>query len=110
MNKSYKIRVGGSDNLRTLRTILHETYGLNAGSFVIAAVFNNDFMKLHTTSANVLEVAEEQGATLMYEIDPELQPSLPAQAMRQDAMYNVPADTTMLQLCMAKWGPKQYSD
>ena len=82
INKSFKIRVGGSDNLRTLRTILKETYGLKRGSFVIAAVFNNQFMKLHTTSANVLEVAEEQGATLMYEIDPRLSPSLPKQAMR----------------------------
>ena len=82
MNYSYKISVGGSDNLRTLRNILTDTYGLNPGSFVIAAVFNNNFMKLHTTSANVLEVSEEQGATLMYEIDPSLSPSLPAQAMR----------------------------
>lgn len=59
MNKSFKIRVGGSDNLRTLRKLMNDTYGLNPGSFVIAAVFNNEFMKLHTTSANVLEVAEE---------------------------------------------------
>lgn len=77
MNFSYKIRVGGSDNLRTLRNIMQQTYGLNPGSFVVAAVFNNSFMKLHTTSANLMEVAEEQGATLMYEIDPALNPSLP---------------------------------
>lgn len=96
MNKSFKIKVGGSDNLRTLRTILHDTYGLSPGSFVIGAVFNNEFMKLHTTSANVVEVAEEQGATLMYEINPALNPQLPAQAMRQDAMYNVGEDVTML--------------
>ena len=72
-----KIRVGGSDNLRTLRTIMHEVYGINPGSFVIAAVFNNNFTKLHTISANTLEVASEQGATLMYEIDPSFNPSLP---------------------------------
>ena len=59
MNFSYKIRVGGSDSLRTLRTIMQQTYGLNPGSFVVAAVFNNSFMKLHTTSANLMEVAEE---------------------------------------------------
>lgn len=72
INNSFKIRVGGSDNLRTLRQIMEETYGIAPGSYVIAAVFNNSFMKLHTTSANVLEVAEEQGATLMYQIDPQL--------------------------------------
>lgn len=59
MNFSYKIRVGGSDNLRTLRNIMNKTYGLNTGSFVVAAVFNNAFMKLHTSSANLMEVAEE---------------------------------------------------
>jgi len=59
INRSFKIRVGGSDNLRTLRSILEQTYGLDPGSFVIAAVYNNNFMKLHTASANVLEVAEE---------------------------------------------------
>lgn len=72
INNSFKIRVGGSDNLRTLRQIMQETYGIEPGSYVIAAVFNNNFMKLHTTSANVFEVAEEQGATLMYQIDPKL--------------------------------------
>ena len=59
-------------------------------------MYNNEFKKLHTNSANLLEVAEEQGATLMYEIDPALSPSLPDQAMRQDAMYNVDKDVTML--------------
>lgn len=72
MNYSYKIKVGGSDNLRTLRKIMNDTYGRKEGSYVIAAVYNNEFKKLQTTSANVLEVANEQGATLFYEIDPAL--------------------------------------
>ena len=103
INNSFKIRVGGSDNLRTLRTILEQTYGLNSGGYVVAAVFNNKFIKLHTTSANLLEVAEEQGATLLYEIDPALNPSLHKQAMRQDSMYNVPFDYSMLQMNVACW-------
>ena len=76
---------------------------------MIAAVYNNDFKKLHTNSANLLEVAEEQGATLMYEIDPALEPSLPDQAMRQDAMYSVSPDITMLQLNISAWEKDQYS-
>ena len=103
VNKSVKIRVGGSDNLRTLRTIMHEVYGINPGSYVVAAVFNNNFTKLHTISANTLEVASEQGATLMYEIDPSLNPSLPSQAMRADGMYGVSDEVTMLQLNIAIW-------
>ena len=71
-NKSFKIKVGGSDNLRTLRTTLSENYGINPGSFVVASVYNNEFTKLHTSSANVEEVTEELGATLLYEIDPAL--------------------------------------
>jgi len=39
----------------------------------------------------------------MYEIDPALNPSLPNQAMRQDSMYNVDPDVTMLQLNMTSW-------
>ena len=108
MNFSYKIRVGGSDNLRTLRNTMQQTYGLNPGSFVIAAVYNNSFSRLHTTSANLLEVADEQGATLMYEIPASLNPSLPNQAMRQDAMYNISPDYTMLQLQIACWQQAQY--
>lgn len=77
INKSFKIMVGESDNLRTLRGILQDNYGINSGSFVIASVFNNEFKKLFTSSTNLLEVTEEQGATLMYEIDPRLEPNLP---------------------------------
>lgn len=68
-----------------------------------ANVFNNKFTKLHTTSANLLDVSREQGATILFEIDPALNPSLPDQAMRQDSMYNVAPDVTMLQLNMMSW-------
>ena len=95
-NKSFKIKVGGSDNLRTLRTTLSENYGINPGSFVVASVYNNEFTKLHTSSANVEEVTEELGATLLYEIDPALYPELPNQATRQDSMYGMPENITML--------------
>ena len=110
INKSVKIRVGGSDNLRTLRTIMEEVYGINPGSYVIAAVFNNNFTKLHTTSANSLEVASEQGATLLYEIDPSLSPTLPQQAMRMDGMYGVSEEVTMLQTNLAIWQKGQYGN
>ena len=103
INSIYKIPVGGSDNLRTFRTILNETYGLMTGSYVVATVFNNNFVKLHTTSANAEDVAAEQGATLMYEIDPSLQPTLPDQARRQDSMYNVSDEVTYLQLNQGIW-------
>jgi len=59
VNYSYKIKVGGSDNMRTMRRIMQDTYGLNPGSFVAAAVYESGFTKLHTTSANLLEVSEE---------------------------------------------------
>lgn len=59
VNKSMKISVGSTDNLRTLRTFMNEAYGINPGSFVVAAVFNNSFKKLHTVSANLLDVANE---------------------------------------------------
>lgn len=39
----------------------------------------------------------------MYQIDPSLNPSLPDQARRQDGMYNISQDVTMLQLNMAIW-------
>ena len=86
-----------------MRNILHETYGLNTGSYVVASVYNNNFVRLHTASANAEEVAEAQGATLLYEIDPALAASLPHQARRQDGMYNVPEDVTMLQLNLGFW-------
>lgn len=110
VNNSFRIKVGESDNLRTLRTIMSDTYGINPGSYVIAAVYNNEFIKLHTTSANLLEVADEQGATLLYEIDPALEPSLPDKAMRQDSMYNVSPDVTMLQLNLAVWTQDKHSN
>ena len=66
VNNSYRIPVGGSDNLRTVRNILKDNYGLKTGDFVVAAVFNNNFTKLHSTSSNAEDVANEQGATLMY--------------------------------------------
>lgn len=69
----------------------------------MAAVFNNNFMKLHSTSSNAEDVANEQGATLMYEIDPSLNPTLPDQARRQDSMYNISPDVTMLQLNQGTW-------
>lgn len=49
-----------------------------------------------TTSANLLKVAKEQGDTLMYAIDPVLSPGLPDQARRQDAIYNMDKDVTIL--------------
>ena len=60
-----------------MRNILHETYGLSTGSYVVASVYNNNFVKLHTASANAEDVAEARGATLLYEIDPSLAASLP---------------------------------
>ena len=110
VNNSFRIKVGESDNLRTLRTIMSDTYGINPGSYVIAAVYNNEFIKLHTTSANLLEVADEQGVTILYEIDPALEPSLPDKAMRQDSMYNVSPDVTILQLNLAVWTQDKHSN
>ena len=96
INKSFKLMVGESDNLKTLRGIMFDNYGINPGCFVVASVFNNAFKKLFTSSANLLEVSEEQGATLLYEIDPRLNPSMPDQAVRMDNMYNVRPDVTMM--------------
>ena len=59
VNNSYRIPVGGSDNLRTIRTILNETYGLKTGSYVVSAVYNNNFTKLHSTSSNAEDVSNE---------------------------------------------------
>ena len=109
INSSFKVPVGGSDNLRTVRNILNETYGLNTGSYVVASVYNNNFVRLHTASANAEDVAEAQGATLLYEIDPSLAASLPHQARRQDGMYNVPDDVTMLQLNLGVWAKDSHS-
>ena len=98
VNYSYKIKVGESDNMRTLRSIMKDTYGLDPGSFVVSTVYNNNFSRLHTSSANLLDVTGEQGATLLYQIDPSLSPSMPSQALRLDNMYNLPPEVTMLQL------------
>ena len=78
VNTSYKLNVGESDNMRTLRNIMKDTYGLDPGSFVVSTVYNNNFSRLHASSANLLDVSNEQGATLLYEIDPSLNPSMPA--------------------------------
>ena len=77
VNTSYKIKVGESDNMRTLRSIMKDTYGVEPGSFVVSTVYNNNFSRLHASSANLMEVANEQGATLLYEIDPSMSPSMP---------------------------------
>ena len=58
---------------------------------MVASIFNNKFVKLHSMS----EIAEDitaaaHGATLMYEIDPSLTPSLPDQPRPYDNMYNLP--------------------
>lgn len=96
--------------MRTLREVMYNTYGKDPGSFVIATVFNNEFNRLHTASANVLEVSEERGATIMYEIDPSLRPSLPNIAVRQDNMYNLSKDVTMLQMQFANWSKQKFSN
>ena len=77
VNTSYKIKVGESDNMRTLRSIMKDTYGVEPGSFVVSTVYNNNFSRLHASSANLMDVANEQGATLLYEIDPSMSPSMP---------------------------------
>lgn len=59
MNTSFKLNVGESDNMRTLRSVMKDTYGLDPGSFVVSTVYNNCFSRLHTTSANLLEVSDE---------------------------------------------------
>lgn len=59
MNTSYILNVGESDNMRSLRAIMQDTYGLNPGSFVVSTVYNNNFTRLHPTSANLLEVSDE---------------------------------------------------
>ena len=59
MNTSFILNVGESDNMRTLRAIMKDTYGLDPGSFVVSTVYNNNFSRLHPTSANLIEVSEE---------------------------------------------------
>ena len=59
VNTSYKINVGESDNMRTLRTIMKDTYGVEPGSFVVSTVYNNNFSRLHASSANLLDVSNE---------------------------------------------------
>ena len=73
-NIKYEIPVGGNDNLKTLRQTLQDDYGLKQGSYVIATVSHNEIKKLSVISENLLELTEEFGATMLFEIDPVLNP------------------------------------
>ena len=59
VNTSYKIKVGESDNMRTLRSTMMDNYGLETGSYVVSTVYNNNFARLHASSANLLDVSNE---------------------------------------------------
>ena len=78
MNKTFRIRFDGSENMRALRTILSQRYGIEPGSFIITFVLNCEFTQIFTVEQKVLpQLQMESGCMLLYEINPEYHTSLP---------------------------------
>ena len=46
---------------------------------------------------------------MFYQIDPELQPSMPTRSAEDDNLYNVPDDYTPLQLLIQNWQKEKYT-
>ena len=53
------------------------------------------------------EAVDAIGASILYQIDPSLEPTLPAQDIPEDARYNVPDHVARLQLNIKSW--KRYT-
>ena len=109
INKTVSMMVGEADTISTLRRELQENYGIDAGSFAVGHTHANEIKKLSSQSVNLLEIANEPGATLLFEIDPALSPSLPTQSAKDDQMYNISQDVTMLQLNIQGWVKSTYN-
>ena len=102
--------LGQNDNFRAFRDSVDETYGIDKGSYIISLVFNNQFTSLWNCSSKVEDNQSDQGVLLLYEIDPNLKPSLPVSTSKTDMMYNVSNEYTMCMLNISKWtGTSRYS-
>ena len=77
MNHNGSILLGQNDNFRTFRENVNEMYGIDKGDYLVSLVYNNQFTSLWSQGSKVDDNQNDQGALLLYQIDPLLKPSLP---------------------------------
>ena len=54
-------------------------------------------------SSSIEDYDRESGLTLLYEIDPSLNPKLPDENSKNDGFYGISDEYTMCMLDIAKW-------
>ena len=73
-------------------------FGKAPGSYLISCVNENEFRALMTLNSTNEDKKKSDGLQLLYEIPPELNPSLPDSNSKHDGFYNISDEWTMCQL------------
>lgn len=84
-----------SNSIADMRKEIHEKYELDPSTYIISKVQNNDFKRFLNLNESV-ETLEQEGFTLLYEIDPKLRCNIPEGADHYDSNNGVSDEYTKL--------------
>lgn len=97
-NKFFRSHHRGTDSLREFRQVAEEKFKIPKGSYVSARVAHNSIEALHCSATTLDETTGSgygAGEHILYQIDPDLKPSLPDQDLENDGLYNISDEYTM---------------
>lgn len=107
-NHKLTVRIKDSDRVADLRKKIEEQYGYDSSSFLITWVRDNRLKTIFSNQQTVKDLGEVgQGVLLLFEIPPELKPSLPPleQVKKDDSNNGI--DTQWVKICVHIF--KEYS-
>lgn len=85
----------GSSSIADMRKELHTKFELDPSAYIISKVQNNDFKRFLNLNETI-EALDQEGFTLLYEIDPKLRSNIPEGADHHDSNNGVSDDYTKL--------------
>jgi hypothetical protein len=86
-NKSADIKVRSSDTMTFFREEFETIYKVPKGSFIITKVQDNEFVRWFGSNQPLGNLLDNEGVTVLYEVNPDLNPQLPDMSSTDDSNH-----------------------
>ena len=98
-NKYFESKHKGIDTLRKYRQEVQDKFNIPKGSYVSTLVKHNTIEAIHNSATTLDDTvgdnARTSGEHWLYQIDPDLKPTLPDENLANDGLYNISDEFTM---------------
>jgi Ubiquitin carboxyl-terminal hydrolase len=89
VNKSADIKLRTTDSLTSFREDFESIFKVDKGNYIITKVQENEFVRWFGANQSIGNLIEENGVTVLYEVNPELHPQLPDMATSDDNNHGI---------------------